>query len=410
MSEYDELSEGGRPARVRAVDNEGYRLYLEFSNGIVGSVTSTQLLPYDVGDVVLIRPEDNHIEAAPDAVWPDERVVGIVRLRLPDVTLIDANARLIQIPTSGDVDYRVGNTVEASTSKGVLRVLSDEPLGFLNSLEVDDALIEQFVVKKNDDEGFENFGGLRDVVARARELIEAPLRHHEALSRMRARPIKGVIFTGQPGTGKTMLARIIANVTDAQFYEISGPEIFSKWYGQTESVLRRLFDHAKRQPRAIIFFDEIDSVAGQRAETAHEASRRVVAQLLTLMDGFEKKDNIVVIAATNRPQDIDIALRRPGRFDWEIEFRLPNREDREEILEVSAKRLRTRGTLPHDYIAEQTESWSAAELAAIYSEAALLAVSDKRDAMMAEDYYGGFQRVASQRRVIPRKPSNSEDA
>lgn len=129
-----------------------------------------------------------------------------------------------------------------------------------------------------------------------------------------------------------MLARIIASATDAVFYEISGPTIFSKWYGESEKILRALFEHAARQPRSIIFFDEIDSIAGQRSGDAHEASKRVVAQLLTLMDGFNANDNIVVIAATNRPQDIDAALLRPGRFDWEIAFPPPNRQDREAIL------------------------------------------------------------------------------
>ena len=152
-------------------------------------------------------------------------------------------------------------------------------------------------------------------MSRARELIEVPLRNHEALSAIGARPIKGVLFTGEPGTGKTMLARIIAAQSGAAFYEISGPEIFSKWYGQSEELLRKLFQAAAKHDKAIIFFDEIDSVAAQRGDESHEASKRVVAQLLTLMDGFTPDTNVVVIAATNRPQDLDVALRRPGRFD-----------------------------------------------------------------------------------------------
>ena len=172
------------------------------------------------------------------------------------------------------------------------------------------------------------------------------------------------------------------------------PGAFSRGGG-----LNGYFKVASEHQRSIIFFDEIDSVAGQRDE-AHEASRRVVAQLLTLMDGFSPNDNVVVIAATNRPQDIDVALRRPGRFDWEINFPLPGREDREHILRVSAERLTTTGPLPHARVATMTESWSSAALTAIWSEAALLAVSDRRSTIMAEDYLGGYERVAAQRMRI----------
>jgi transitional endoplasmic reticulum ATPase len=288
-----------------------------------------------------------------------------------------------------------------SDSYGVVRVLSEEPIKLIDLPAVDDTVIAKFKMQEEaKKETFDDFGGLKNVVERARELIEIPLKHKEALSKIGARPIKGVLFTGPPGTGKTMLARIIANSTNSEFYEISGPEVFSKWYGQSEEILRKLFEDAAKQPQAIIFFDEIDSVAGQRAEESHEASRRVVSQLLTLMDGFTPDNNVVVIAATNRPQDIDAALRRPGRFDWEINFPLPDRRDRELILQSSARRLSTSENLSHEWVSQNTKSWSAAELAAIWSEAALLAVADGRSKIMAEDYIGGFERVAAQRRRV----------
>jgi transitional endoplasmic reticulum ATPase len=200
-----------------------------------------------------------------------------------------------------------------------------------------------------------------------------------------------------------MLARIIAAKSGATFYKVSGPEIFSKWYGESEKVLRDIFDDAAKQESAIIFFDEIDSVAGRRGGNSHEESRRVVAQLLTRMDGFDKDDNVVVIAATNRPQDIDSALRRPGRFDWEIHFDLPGLDDRAAILAASARGLTTVDDLPHVQVATLTDSWSAAELAAIWSEAALLAVGDGRSEIDAEDYLGGYERVAQQRQRVGRE-------
>ena len=196
-----------------------------------------------------------------------------------------------------------------------------------------------------------------------------------------------------------MLAQIIAHESGAEFYKISGPEIFSKWVGQSEELLRKLFDKAAASEQAIIFFDEIDSVATRRDDASHESSTRVVAQLLTLMDGFSSKANVVVIAATNRPQDLDVALLRPGRFDWEIHFPYPNQSDREDILRKTARGLQTRGELPHEEVAAKSESWSAAELAAILTEAALLAVEDGRSAICEEDYIGGYQRRSRYREL-----------
>lgn len=384
-------------ARITAVSADRHVLYLEFRNSTTGTVSGSEPFDLEVGSVLLVDAEADHVELAPDQVWPEESWVGVVRLRLDDVTVIEASGGLQKVKTN-DGEYGLGNTVEASDSAGVIRVLHDEPIRFLDSSRSDESVLAQFKTDPEaNGEGFEDFGGLKDVVKRARELIELPLERHDELAAIKARPIKGVLFTGPPGTGKTMLARIIANKANAEFYEIGGPAIFSKWYGESEKILRTIFEDASRQKRSIVFFDEIDSIATQRNDEAHEASRRVVAQLLTLMDGFSPDSNVVVIATTNRPQDIDIALRRPGRLDWEIDFRLPTREDREEILQIAAKKLSTSPPLPHALVAEKTNSWSAAELTAIWSEAALLAVDDGREVILSEDYLGGYMRVADRR-------------
>ncbi len=397
-----ELGPSGLLAKVLAISDDGRSVYFDLRNGKAGSIDNVDQ-EYSVGDVLLITDdidnEHTEIKKVPSSAWPDELWVGIVKIKLSDITAIDSGGRFRTVPTVTTLCYENGNTVQAGDVQGVTRVLSETPIKYIDFPQVDDSVIDRFRSTHPDesDLGFNDFGGLPAVVARARELIEVPLRQNELLSAIGARPIKGVLFTGEPGTGKTMLARIIASQSEAAFYEISGPEIFSKWYGQSEELLRKLFETAAKHEKAIIFFDEIDSVAAQRGDESHEASKRVVAQLLTLMDGFTSDTNVVVIAATNRPKDLDVALRRPGRFDWEIEFPYPDEHDREDILTKTARRLCTRDPLPHAVIATKSVGWSAAELAQIWSEAALLAVEDKRRQIYEEDYVGGFERVSRYR-------------
>jgi transitional endoplasmic reticulum ATPase len=391
----------GNIARIRSVTDSGRRLYVEFRDGRTGTVDYQAAPGLAVGDVVLVvdQADDGlRLDPAPAELWGDEPWVGVVKLKLDDVTIIDAGGRLRRMPTTR-VQYSVGNTVEVGEFAGVLRVLHEEPVRYIDLPAVDDAAIERFRIppEETGKRSFDDFGGLTSVVRRAQELIELPLRMRSELREIGARPIKGVLFTGAPGTGKTMLARIIAAQAEAEFYEISGPEIFSKWYGQSGELLRGIFKSAASHPSAIVFFDEIDSVAARRGEESHEETKRVVAQLLTLMDGFNADTNVVVIATTNRPEDIDPALRRPGRFDWEIHFPTPNIDDREAILVASARGLATSASLPHQVIAANTNGWSAADLAAIWSEAALLAVADARRRISVEDYVGGFERVQRQR-------------
>ena len=404
-----QLGPTGQLAKVTAISEDGSRVHFDLRSGLSGWMEQLDE-EYGIGDVLLLVSEDGRqrAEKIPSSAWPDQLWIGVVRIKSEDFTVITAGGQNRKVRTITDVEYEVGNTVEAGDAQGVVRVLSKTPISLIDLPSLDESVTDEFLWKPSDgtELGFDDFGGLKEVVARARELIEVPLQNREALSDIGARPIKGVLFTGKPGTGKTLLAQIIAHQSGAEFYRISGPEVFSKWVGQSEELLRKLFDKAADGDKAIIFFDEIDSVAAKRDDASHESSTRVVAQLLTLMDGFSSKANVVVIAATNRPQDLDIALLRPGRFDWEIHFPYPNQADREDILIKTARRLQTRDPLPHRYIAAKSEGWSAAELAAILTEAALLAVGDGRREIYEEDYIGGYQR-RSRYREISREIRNS---
>ena len=398
-----EFGTAGRLAKVKLIDESDHRVFFDFNDGRTGNFTQTgpDTLCFSVGDVILVDVEGGEvpIQKVPDCLWPDFFWIGVVRLKLDDITVIESGNRLRKVTTKLTPEYEVDNTVEASDFEGVVRVLSEQPVKSFDLPTLNDDTIASFEWKPPEDKklSFEDFGGLKEVVRRARELIEVQLLHRSTLSEIGVRPIKGVLFTGPPGTGKTMLAQIIAATTQAKFFKISGPEIFSKWVGQSEELLRRLFDLASQSP-SIVFFDEIDSVAAERGDNSHESSKRVVAQLLTLMDGFTSDSNVVVIAATNRRQDLDPALRRPGRFDWEIEFPYPTQEGREEILAKSSRTLKIKHVLPHEEMAALTKGWSPAELSAIWTEAALLAVADRRNAIYEEDYFGAYERINRNRR------------
>jgi ATP-dependent 26S proteasome regulatory subunit len=394
-------NESGLVGRIKYVATSEDVVYVELRN-------NNTVLPCEVddtdefvpGDTVLVGVQSMTVQKAPAEIWPEEPWIGIVRLVLKDEAVIAVGDRPRTFPLPSGLELKAGNTVEGTDSAGVSRVLSETPIRQYEVSLGDEIDINLFKTAPSTSPSFDDFGGSPDIIERAAELIEVPLKYHEALLKINARPVKGVLFTGPAGTGKTMLAQIIANQAGAQFYQIKGPEIVSKWLGASEELIRKVFEDARKQPRAIIFFDELDSLAPQRSDDSHEATRRLVGQLLTEMDGFDKKQNIVVIATTNRPQDLDAALRRPGRFDWQIDFTLPSEPDRQEILRVSSKNLSIGTGLPLVEIAAKTEGWSAADLAAIWTEAALLAVVDERDELLPEDCYGGYERVLSHKTSI----------
>jgi len=221
---------------------------------------------------------------------------------------------------------------------------------------------------------YEDIGGLENEIKMVREMIELPLKHPELFERLGIEAPKGVLLHGPPGTGKTLLAKAVANETNANFYSLSGPEIMSKYYGESEENLRKVFKEATENAPSIIFIDEIDSIAPKREEVHGEVERRIVAQLLALMDGLEERGKVVVIGATNRINAIDPALRRPGRFDREIEIGIPDKKGRKEILEIHTRGMPLANDVDLDKIAEITHGYSGADLAALCKEAAIRAL------------------------------------
>ena len=223
---------------------------------------------------------------------------------------------------------------------------------------------------------YEDIGGLAEEIQKIREMIELPIRHPELFKRIGIDPPKGVLLHGPPGTGKTLLARAVAFETDAHFITISGPEIMSKFYGQSEENLRKKFEEAKERAPSIIFIDELDSIAPKRGEVTGEVERRVVAQLLSLMDGLEGRGEIIVIGATNRVNDIDAALRRPGRFDREIEIGVPDTDGRYEILLIHTRGMPLYKDVDLQSIAEKTHGFVGADVEALAKEAAMLSIRE----------------------------------
>jgi transitional endoplasmic reticulum ATPase len=218
---------------------------------------------------------------------------------------------------------------------------------------------------------YEDIGGLKEEIQKVREMIELPLRHPEIFEKLGIEAPKGILLHGPPGTGKTLLAKAVASESNSHFISISGPEIMSKFYGESEARLREIFKEAKEKAPSIIFIDEIDSIAPKREEVTGEVERRVVSQLLSLMDGLEARGKVIVIAATNRPNAIDPALRRPGRFDREIEIKVPDKRGRLEILQIHTRNMPLDTDVDQDRVAAVTHGFVGADLEYLCKEAAM---------------------------------------
>lgn len=311
--------------------------------------------PFVKGDIIIPSPVVRKRDEYNGNFFDDFFGPDFVEMFFPALPGFTADTRFVVVNTTPKGPVIVTNATE-------LKIEERAP----DSMHIEDIGVPTVT--------YEDIGGLKGVVEKVREMIELPLRHPEIFERLGVEPPKGVLLHGSPGTGKTLLAKAVANESGANFISISGPEVMSKWYGQSEENLRKKFEEAEKNAPSIIFIDEIDSIAPKREDATGEVERRVVSQLLTLMDGLKKRGKVVVIAATNRVNAVDPALRRGGRFDREIEISVPDREGRLEILKIHTRNMPLDKKIKLDWLADITYGYVGADIAALSKEAAMSAL------------------------------------
>ncbi len=307
----------------------------------------------DAEKVVLAPPPQQKAPISPD-------FSEYAKARLENKPLSKGDA--VPIPMLG---YVFPLIVAQVVPHGIVRVTRNTEI-IVKTEPVSDSIV------KIADVHYEDIGGLKNEILKIREMVEYPMRYPELFERLGIEPPKGVLLYGAPGTGKTMLAKAVANESEAHFIDISGPELVSKFVGESEEKLREIFNEAKEKSPTVIFMDEIDAIAPKREDVTNEVERRMVSQLLTLMDGISSRGQVIVIGATNRPNAIDPALRRPGRFDREIEIGVPDRNTRKEILQIHTRNMPLAKDVSLDELANLTHGYTGADLSALVREAAIV--------------------------------------
>jgi transitional endoplasmic reticulum ATPase len=291
----------------------------------------------------------------------DTDFVNFVKSRLLETPLVEGDSVFVVILGSA-----IPFTVVRSRPHGIIKVTQQTNLQVMSEPTTEKKGIPRIT--------YEDIGGLQEEIRRTREMVELPLRHPELFQRLGIEPPKGVLLHGPPGCGKTLLAKAVASESEANFHAINGPEIMSKFYGESEKRLRGIFEKAEKESPSIIFIDELDAIAPKREEVTGEVERRVVAQLLALMDGLEARGNVIVIGATNRVNAIDPALRRPGRFDREIEIGVPDKRGRLEILQIHTRGMPLAENVDLTMLSNRTHGYTGADVAALCREAAMKAL------------------------------------
>ncbi|KAF4525325.1 hypothetical protein B566_EDAN013186 [Ephemera danica] len=370
--------------------------------------------PDDLATAILRRKDRPNRLVVEEAVNDDNSVVSLsqvrnnLRVHLSDLVSVQAcpdvkyGKRIHVLPIDDTVEGLTGNLFEVYLQPYFMEayrpVHKDDMLivrGGMRAVEfkVVETDPSPFCIVAPDTEeeeklnsvGYDDIGGCRKQLAQIKEMVELPLRHPSLFKAIGVKPPRGILLYGPPGTGKTLIARAVANETGAFFFLINGPEIMSKLAGESESNLRKAFEEADKNAPAIIFIDELDAIAPKREKTHGEVERRIVSQLLTLMDGLKQSSHVIVMAATNRPNSIDAALRRFGRFDREIDIGIPDATGRLEILRIHTKNVKLADDVDLEQIAAETHGHVGADMASLCSEAALQQIREKMDLIDLED-------------------------
>lgn len=388
-------------AKTISAEGEDF-LLIEWGNGSMDVLEHPSDFSPDPGDAILV--DRSEVIGVIDPIGANRgNSIGIVKKELDDRAVVEQAGRLVVYEVDDDVSVETGNTVEIS-SAGIIREVIETTALQRESRHPASTDIEEYIegLKFPSEElevGFEHFGGMSDQLRYVQKRVDLLLNQREEIERIGRRPTLGALFHGKPGTGKTHFAKIVASESDADFYRIRGPEIVTKWVGDTEEILRELFDHAKRNEPAILFFDELDSLGSERGEGPNQQfGNRIVAQLLSLMDGIDQEqEGLLIIGSTNRIEDIDQALLRSGRLDWKIKFEVPEHQGRVEIFES----LRQQGynvadSVDPEEIASLTDGWNGAQLSSLLDEAVIVAVSSGREQITTTDLKISYERRSSQ--------------
>ena len=314
--------------------------YINVSNGQVNDAQA-----------IIFAPTDVRLNV-------DDEFINFVKRRFMDMPFMEGDMALLSVFGSA-----VPLIVSRTKPKGAVKIIESTAVNVLSEPAPEKKGIPMVT--------YEDIGDLHEQIQRIREMVELPLRHPELFQKLGIDPPRGVFLYGPPGCGKTLLAKAVANESDANFYVISGPEIMSKFYGESEARLREIFQKAQETAPSIVFIDEMDAIAPKREEVTGEVERRVVAQLLALMDGIGTRGNIIVIGATNRPSAIDPALRRPGRFDREIEIGVPNKKGRLEMVQIHTRNMPLTKDVDLKKLSEITHGYTGADIAALCRESAM---------------------------------------
>jgi len=403
-------------------------LIVGFRDGSGSATVSDSTDDAEVGDIVKVEErvvdDDRAVEVVKKGGYDRGRTVGVVEGAFEEKIAVRTENGLIEVGRPEEI-IKEGYTIALTPSQSFSEILGEEPIEIepkpdleVDAINLDLGSDDEDEAGENEEElykpenieevSFDDVIGLQDAKDRLTEAVNLPMEKPEKMEDFDLEGRFGILFYGPPGTGKTMLAKAAANEWGSadSFFHIGGPEIVSKYYGESERQIRDVFAAAKKKAEedrekeedepAVVFIDEIDSVVPRR-DRADETERRIVAQLLSELDGLEDRGDIVVIGATNLIEVIDPAVRRPGRFDEEIEFTLPDTEERREILEVHSSDMPVYPSVDFQDIAERTRGWSGADLESIVKKAGLIAVKEDRPEVHHEDFIIALERFDEQR-------------